>query len=365
MVDQELSGLFPGLPEDLGLDCLIRVPYENLPAVTAVCRSWKLEIELPEFWRRRRVSGLSTRVVVFAQAQIDPTREPVPSAKHPATPRYGLTVFEPETGRWTRLPPVPGFSDGLPLFCEIVAVGTDLVLMGGWDPVTWEVSRVVFAYSFVRAAWRRGADMPGPRMSFFACASDGRRTAFVAGGHDEEKNALKSAMAYDVAGDRWAHLPDMARERDECKGVFVRGKFHVVGGYATAAQGQFGDDAETFDASAWRWEAPRGGFLGPATGCPRTCVGRGDGEWYTCGGGDVAKRTGTMTWQPVTQLPVAVHNVTCVMMWQDDKMLVIGSASHNEPHKAFVLDLKGYTWAAVAVPENFSGHVQSGCCLEI
>ena len=51
------------------------------------------------------------------------------------------------------------------------------------------------------------ADMPGARRSGL------ERVVYVAGGHDGEKNALKSALVYDVAKDEWAPLPDMARER--------------------------------------------------------------------------------------------------------------------------------------------------------
>ena len=33
-------------------------------------------------------------------------------------------------------------------------------------------------------------------------------------------------------------LTDVARERDECKRVFHRGKFHVIGGYCTEMHGR-------------------------------------------------------------------------------------------------------------------------------
>jgi len=34
---------------------------------------------------------------------------------------------------------------------------------------------------------------------------------YVAGDHDDEKNALRSWLAYDPDADAWAQLPDMAR----------------------------------------------------------------------------------------------------------------------------------------------------------
>uniref|UniRef100_A0A0E0KIR4 Uncharacterized protein n=1 Tax=Oryza punctata TaxID=4537 RepID=A0A0E0KIR4_ORYPU len=94
--------------------------------------------------------------------------------------------------------------------------------------------------------------MPGPRRSFFACAAVGR-WVFVAGGHDEEKNALRSAVAYDADADAWVALPDMATERDEARDVCVGGRFVVVGGYPTEAQGRFVGFAEAFDSTTWAW----------------------------------------------------------------------------------------------------------------
>lgn len=127
-----------------------------------------------------------------------------------------------------------------------------LVVVGGWDPETWAPTDSVLVYDFLTGAWRRGAAMPGPRRSFFACAAVGGKV-FVAGGHDEEKNALRSALAYDPDADAWAALPDMAEERDEPRGLCVDGKFLVVGGYPTPAQGRFVGSAEWFDPAAWAW----------------------------------------------------------------------------------------------------------------
>jgi len=96
--------------------------------------------------------------------------------------------------------------------------------------------------------------MPGGPHTFFSCASDHERMMYVAGGHNEEKNALKSAFAYDVVNDMWILLPNMARERDECKVVFCAGDngfgtTKVVGGYCTEMQGRFERSAEEFDVA--------------------------------------------------------------------------------------------------------------------
>ncbi|KAL0415286.1 UNVERIFIED_CONTAM: F-box/kelch-repeat protein SKIP20 [Sesamum latifolium] len=80
--------LIPGLPDDLGLECLVRVPHQYFSSVSSVCRSWKRWIELPEFWRHRKFSGLTRKVIVMAQARVDPTRG-LGAEKHAAaSPRF-------------------------------------------------------------------------------------------------------------------------------------------------------------------------------------------------------------------------------------------------------------------------------------
>eukprot|EP00261_Vitis_vinifera_P040228 XP_019081471.1 PREDICTED: F-box/kelch-repeat protein At1g15670-like [Vitis vinifera] len=95
---------------------------------------------------------------------------------------YRVTLLDPETGNWSELPSVPGFSDGLPMFWQLVGVESELGVVGGWDPDTWEIWSCVFIYNFVSATWR--------------CMS---RV-----GNDGEKKALRSALVYDVAKNKWA-----------------------------------------------------------------------------------------------------------------------------------------------------------------
>ncbi|KAJ8755949.1 hypothetical protein K2173_024494 [Erythroxylum novogranatense] len=352
--------LMPGLPDDAAYQCLLRVTYDKLATVASVCKGWRGEIELPEFRRRRREICKSQKLVVVAQATVG-LNPCCPLAKY-RTPVYRFSLLEPETGCWSELALPPEFEHGLPMFCQVASVGLALVVLGGMDPVTWEVSSSVFIFDFISGTWRRGHDMPGSRRQFFGCTSDSDRTVYVVGGHDDDKNALKSTMAYDVAKDEWVLLPDMARERDECKTIFQRGKLHVVGGYCTERQGQFETSAEVFDIATCQWEQVQENFLETPT-CPRTCIGGNDGQLYTCRGSDVVALKESK-WQTVAKLPADVGNVAYLVQWLD-KLLAIGSAGFGQFCKAFVLDLKSYKWTEVRTPEEFSGPVQSGCYLEI
>ncbi|PIN03305.1 hypothetical protein CDL12_24174 [Handroanthus impetiginosus] len=299
----------------------------------------------------------------MAQSRLDPSREfGVKKYAAAGAPVYQLTVCEPETGYWAELPPIPGYSDGLPMFCQLVGVGLNLVVMGGVNPVTWEVLHSVFIYNFVSDTWHRGADMPGCRRLFFACASDYSRMVFVAGGHDQEKCALKSAMAYDVVKNEWIVMPEMTKERDEANGVYSQGKFHVIGGYHTNMQGRFERSAESFDVVTRQWGPVQDDFLDRAT-CPRNCVEDRNGNLFMCRDNDVAVQEGS-TWRAVAPLPTSVRNTAYVAAWQD-KVLVIGSGRFGAPYETFVLDVKRCKWGKVEAEKDFLGHVQAGCCLEL
>ncbi|MQL76885.1 hypothetical protein Taro_009273 [Colocasia esculenta] len=197
------------------------------------------------------------------------------------------------------LPTVLGLPYGLPFFFQLADAGRELVV-DRWNSETWVASDEVLVYDFiVKPAWHRGVRIPGPWRSFFACASDGCRTVFVARAHDNDKNAIRSAMAYDVARDDWTLLPDMARDRDEYKGMFRRGAFHVVGGYYREMQGRFRKSSEAFDLAAWRWGLVEEDIL-EAGACPRTCVACTDGRVYRCRVGSVVVMEGK-GWQPVAE----------------------------------------------------------------
>ncbi|XVE88958.1 hypothetical protein DITRI_Ditri19aG0111600 [Diplodiscus trichospermus] len=355
--------LIPNLPNDIARECLIRVSYDQFATLLSTCKGWKTEIEMPEFFHHRKATCHAQKLVVMAQARVDPDTKQGVQKGCSLKPVYGLSVLELDTGNWVELPQVcDEFPDGLPYFCRIVAVGYDLVVMGGLDPVTWEVFGSVFVFNFLTAKWRRGTDMPGVRRSMFGCASDDDRMVYVAGGHDDEKNALRSALAYDVVKDEWIPLPDMARERDECKGVFHRGKFHVVGGYSTDMQGRFERSAEAFDITTWRWDHVQDDFLEAST-CPSTCIGGDDVDMYMICKGDVVASKNAK-WHLIAKLPGDVCQIAYMTRWQD-KFLVIGSSRLEESQNAYVLNLKKSEWTKLEIPEKYCGHVQSGCYAEI
>lgn len=287
---QEVQNLIPGLPDEIAMECLIRVPYKFHNDLKSVCQRWLNLISSHSFYRERIRSGKAEHLV--CQVQPLPLSPPNPKDSSSATThlvsdsaakitstkkdqqqddddhelhqqrqevhrtplQYGLTIFNASNGTWERIRPHVG---RIPMFCQCVAVPASrkLLLIGGWDPITLEPVPDVYVLDMVNnsSRWRRAKPMSVAR-SFFACAVVGALTVCVAGGHDGQKNALKSAEVYDVEADEWRMLPEMDEERDECQGVCLEGdRFFVVSGYGTESQGRFKPDAECYDPTTGSW----------------------------------------------------------------------------------------------------------------
>ncbi|KAK1425514.1 hypothetical protein QVD17_20866 [Tagetes erecta] len=346
--------VFQDLPHDVALQCLVRVPFDQFHSVRSVCKAWKARVDLPELIRLRNDIGKAQSLVVLSQARVSPngTRKCLDGLV------YRLVVLEPDTGRWSEMPSLPEFENGLPSFCGMVAVGSNLVVLGGYDSSTRNCGNSVFIFDFLLAKWRRGADMPGGPRSFFGCASDGERTVFVAGGHDLEKNALKSAWAYDVVEDNWSQLRDMAKERDECEGLFHCGNFHVIGGYPTNMQGHLHQSNEVFDTSARKWLECDDVFLEiPDT--PRCYAEGTNNKLYTYQANDVVVLEDGK-WQFVARMPVEVAATSYLVAFLGH-LLLIGSSKYGEPKNVYKMDLNEHIWTKVHVPIEYSGHVELGC----
>lgn len=70
----------------------------------------------------------------------------------------------------------------------------------------------------------------------FGSASLGE-IAILAGGCDSEGNILSSAELYNSETQTWNTLPSMNKPRKMCSGVFMDGKFYVIGGIGGSDSG--------------------------------------------------------------------------------------------------------------------------------
>ncbi|CAH8347147.1 unnamed protein product [Eruca vesicaria subsp. sativa] len=306
---QKCHGLIPGLPSELAIECMIRVPYKFQTAMKSVCTSWCNLLSDSSFSRERMRCGKAELLLCLVQPLTPPKPNAVEEGEKKellqqqprvsVTPRFGLSVYNATMSTWNR---VAFPEQQIPLFCECVAVQASgkVLLIGGWDPVTLQPVKDVYVLELAGEGsgrrWRKGASMKEPR-SFFACALVGSTKIYVAGGHDDQKNALRSAEVYDVVRDEWLSLPPMTEGRDECHGFAMGPKiahldldmkgpcsahltelgFCVLSGYGTESQGRFRSDGEVYDPATNTWSrvenvwpfhdtSPRGRITGDIRG---------------------------------------------------------------------------------------------------
>lgn len=345
METSDFTELIPNLPEEVSLECLTRLPYTSHRLASAVCRGWRELLLSREFYFHRKKSGFTRKVACLVQGasggKISDGRKPGES------PLYRLTVFDPITGIWEIIDPIPKYSNGLPLFCQLASWEGKLVVMGGWDPASYEPVTDVYVYDIGMQRWRQGKDMPA-KMSFFAAGSYAGRV-YIAGGHDENKNALRTSWVYDLRLDEWTELAQMSRERDECEGVVIGNEFWVVSGYGTENQGDFDGSADVYQFESGMWIRVEG--VWEPGRCPRSNVGLGkDGRLLSWAESESGIRVGS-----------------CGVML-GERVLVTGSEYQGAPQGFYTVEAgvdEKVKMEKINVPDEFSGFVQSGCCVEI
>ncbi|RLM94214.1 hypothetical protein C2845_PM08G07360 [Panicum miliaceum] len=169
----------------LARECLVQLGFNQLPAAPrGASRAGG---------RRRSSRPSTTASTVPARSSARASMPPPPPQQ--ANPTLSCSTTRPPA-RGRHCPPFP--TEAAPR-CSASssrsarARGRSCVLGAGVG--RWAASRDVDADGRDRC----GADMPPPWRPLFVCATVGGRV-FVVGRHDEKKNALRSAAAYDAVG---------------------------------------------------------------------------------------------------------------------------------------------------------------------
>ncbi|XP_062112285.1 F-box/kelch-repeat protein At2g44130-like [Humulus lupulus] len=342
----DFTQLISELPDDLALECLTRFHYSTHRVSARVCRSWRLLFQSPQFYYHRKLAGHTRKVACLVQVLPGrpESRPESDGLKQAPPPAYGVSIFDPVSGEWDWVDPVPKYPRGLPLFCQVSSSEGKLVVMGGWDPASYEPVKDVFVYDFTSREWRQGKDMPEARSFFAAGEMDGR--IFVSGGHDESKNAMCTACVYDVGKDEWTELNHMSQERDECEGLVIGSKFWVVSGYRTESQGNFEASAEWYDPESGEWRRVEN--VWKTTRCPRSNIGVGKDGKLIC-------------WaDSVSEVRVGACGIEL-----GGQTYVSGSGCQGGPQEFFLVERQNGKMNRIEVPQEFLGFVQSGCCVEV
>lgn len=222
--------LIPGMNKDDSLSCLIRCSRADYCSIASVNRSLRSLIRSGEIYRLRRLQGTLEHWVYFSCHLNE------------------WEAFDPRSKRWMHLPSMPQNECFRYADKESLAVGTDLLVFG------WEVSSyVIYRYSLLTNSWSTGKSMNMPRC-LFGSASYGE-IAVLAGGCDSSGRFLDTAEMYNYEDQTWSVLPGMNKRRKMCSGVFMDGKFYVIGGIGVgeANEPKVLTCGEEFDLKTRKW----------------------------------------------------------------------------------------------------------------
>ncbi|MFO0852536.1 MAG: hypothetical protein U0871_28845 [Gemmataceae bacterium] len=118
-----------------------------------------------------------------------------------------VAAFDPATGRWEPLPPLPAPRSSH----DAVVIGDTLVVVGGWNsrgkgttPV-WHDTVVTLDLSARESKWQT-RKQPFQRRALTAAANGGK--VYVVGGLGTDAAAVRATEVYDVAADAWTAGPE-------------------------------------------------------------------------------------------------------------------------------------------------------------
>ncbi|XP_047323339.1 F-box/kelch-repeat protein At1g26930-like [Impatiens glandulifera] len=203
--DPNMDALIHGIGRDNSISCLLRSSRSDYGSIAAVSKAFNSLVKNGELYRLRRQIGMVEHWVYICCD----------------LPEW--EAFDPNLCRWMHLPPMTAYEYFSYGDKESLAVGSQLLVFG-----KEYLSNIIHKYSLLTNSWSTGMSMNFPRC-LFGSASMGEM-AILAGGCDSGGAILNNAEMYNAETGIWKPLPNMNKKRKMCSGVFMDGKFYVIGG---------------------------------------------------------------------------------------------------------------------------------------
>lgn len=140
---------------------------------------------------------------IYRVGGMEPRNAPgEPSDNHSLT---SSARFDPATGKWEQLPPLP---EGLSSH-DLVVVGDTLVVVGGWEMQgaagqVWSENVLTMDLAATKLKWQK-RPQPFKRRALIAASFEGK--AFVIGGMSDAGAVLGEVEIYDPAANAWSEGP--------------------------------------------------------------------------------------------------------------------------------------------------------------
>ncbi|KAK3153540.1 hypothetical protein QOZ80_2BG0176780 [Eleusine coracana subsp. coracana] len=219
--------LIPGLPDEISLQILARMPRMRYLKAKLVSRSWKAAITGTDLYRLRKELGVDEEWL-YIMTKVDDQS-------------LLWHAFDPVSNQWQRLPLMPGISHGGE--CKRGVTGLRL---GDLVSVGIRISDVI-------RGWLGHKDLID-RIPFCGCAVgavDG--CIYVLGGFSRS-STMKCVWRYDPFVNSWLEVSSMSTGRAFCKTSLLNNKLYVVGGISKGKNGLTPlQSAEVFDPRTGVW----------------------------------------------------------------------------------------------------------------
>lgn len=220
-------GLIPGLPDEISLQILARMPRMGYLNAKMVSRSWKAAITGVELYRVRKELGVSEEWLYMLTKSDDG--------------KLVWNAFDPVCGQWQRLPLMPGISHGGECKRGIPGLWLGDLLSAG------------IRVSDVIRGWLGQRDSLD-RLPFCGCAIGTVNGCIYVLGGFSRGSAMKCVWRYDPFVNAWQEVSSMSTGRAFCKASLLNNKLYVVGGVSKGKNGLAPlQSAEVFDPRTGIW----------------------------------------------------------------------------------------------------------------
>ncbi|KAL4387678.1 hypothetical protein GQ457_09G003860 [Hibiscus cannabinus] len=211
--------LIPGLPDDVALNCLLRVPIESHTACKAVCKRWHFLFGNKDrfFTLRKELGFKDPWLFVFAF--------------HKCTGEIRWQVLDLTNFSWHSIPSMPCKDIISPHGISCVSFPHEgaLFVCGGMVADVHCPLDLVFKYEIHKDSWTVTKKMNAARSFFASGVINGM--IYVAGGNSADLFELDSAEVLDPAIGNWHPIASMGTHMASYDSAVLDGKLLVTEGW--------------------------------------------------------------------------------------------------------------------------------------
>ncbi|KAH7285472.1 hypothetical protein KP509_33G029800 [Ceratopteris richardii] len=219
--------LIPGIPDELAVSILARVPRCFHSSIRGVCRRWRETVMSSELYEIRKELGVTEEwLYVLVRDEEE---------------NLFWHALDPVSGKWQRIPPMP---DMLPED-EIIPMSASSSY-GWWGLSSHKVKELL------RGLFGR-KDSPD-KSPFCGCAAGSVGGCLYVLGGFSRASAMRSVWLYDPRVNAWKEVAAMGTPRAYCKTALLHGKLYAIGGVNRGHAGLTPlQSAEVYEPAANTW----------------------------------------------------------------------------------------------------------------